>query len=231
VTLTTLRPVPARGPRSGRAVLAALLLLTAGEAAAQAPPGAVGVALRPDPVTREIREVVLGPLSPAAVRAVQEARVRSRHRDVRLTGELDQPTRAAIRAFQVERGLRITGRPDAETVRALGVPVVRVPDAAAPGAVPRRAPTLIVIGPDADVVRPRDPAPIGAPIGPVAPGRDPRAGPSGLGAGSSVAPPAAPAAPGEPAAPPDPAAPPGPPDRSSTVRPRRARHTRTHRRP
>jgi hypothetical protein len=210
------------------------VLLTAGEAAAQAPPGAVAVAVaaRPDPVTKEIREVVLGPLSPTSVRAVQEALVRSRHPDVRLTGELDRPTRAAIRAFQVDRGLRITGRPDAETVRALGVPVVRVPAAAGPpGAVPRRAPTLIVIGPDADVVRPRDPAPIGAPIGPVAPGRDPRAGPSGLGAGSSVAPPAAPAAPVEPAAPPDPAAPPGPPDRSPTVRPRRARHTRTHRRP
>jgi peptidoglycan hydrolase-like protein with peptidoglycan-binding domain len=231
VTFTTLRPVPVAGPRSGRAVLAALVLLAAGEAAAQAPPGAVAVAPRPDPVTKEVREVVLGPLSPSAVRAVQEALVRSRHRDVPLTGELDQPTRAAIRAFQVERGLRITGRPDAETVRALGVPVVRVPAAAAaPGAVPRRAPTLIVIGPDADVVRPRDPAPIGAPIGPVPSGTDSRAGSSGLGAGSSVAAPEAPTP--EPGAPPDPALPPpGPPDRSPTVRPRRALHTRTHRRP
>jgi hypothetical protein len=218
--------------RAARLLLAALALAALPAAGAQVPaPNAVAVVLRPDPVTGAVEEVVRAPLDRPAVLAVQEALVRRGHREVALTGALDRPTRQALRELQVERGLRITGRPDAQTVRALGIPVIRVPDAARPGVLPRRPPTLIVIGPDADVVRPRDPAPIGVPpAGSSPPQSDGPAEPVPDGEGGRSAPQstaAPPPAPGPDAADPGPL---GRRERSDPARPRRARITPTLRR-
>ena len=205
----------------GPALVAVLALLAlpalGGEASAQRlPADAVPIVERVDPVTKTLREVVRTPLPAGAVRAIQDA-LDHRHAPLAATGRLDRGTRAALRAFQAERGLRISGQPDVETVRALGIPLVRVSDTAPPASgIIRRAPTLVVIGPDAKVARPRDPAPIGV---------DP--------AGSRPPPPAVSDVPAPPAADPDsPSAPatPGAPAGSTPragARPRLARHTPT----
>lgn len=110
---------------------AALVLLEVGllrpvELWAQATPeGAVPVDQRYDPVVGGYRPVVLEPLSASAVRSIQRALAKAGHGPGALTGVLDNLTRVALRDFQSANGLRITGRPDYDTVVALRVPTRR----------------------------------------------------------------------------------------------------------
>lgn len=86
-------------------------------------PGAVPVVSRFDPVLGTYRPAVLGPLSPGPVLRIQRALAAVGYSPGFETGELDAPTRAALRDFQTANGLRITGHPDYDTLVALGVPI------------------------------------------------------------------------------------------------------------
>jgi peptidoglycan hydrolase-like protein with peptidoglycan-binding domain len=147
----------ARGRRWRIAATAATLLLAgllaslpgrAGALGAQQ--GAVPVAQQYDPVRGGYERVVVEPLPSAAMRAVQLALAHAGERGLPLTGVVDRPTRDALRDFQSTNGLRITGRPDYETVLALGVPVRRATRAEVARAIEeaaRRPHDIVVIGP------------------------------------------------------------------------------------
>jgi peptidoglycan hydrolase-like protein with peptidoglycan-binding domain len=92
--------------------------------AAQRPAdSAIPVAERFDPVVGSYRPAVLEPLSAVAVQALQQALVESGDSPGPVTGVVETRTRAALRDFQAAHGLRLTGRPDYDTVLALGLPV------------------------------------------------------------------------------------------------------------
>ena len=100
--------------------------------------GAIPVRERFDPLTDSYRTVVLTPLPLDAVRAIQSA-LRAQGYDAGPpSGTLDSRTRAALRSFQADRGLRISGHPDYETVLALGLPVRRSAVTYLPPREPRR---------------------------------------------------------------------------------------------
>jgi peptidoglycan hydrolase-like protein with peptidoglycan-binding domain len=106
-----------------RLALVALWLSFPADLAGQAVPGAVPVVSRFDPVLGTYRPEVLGPLSPDAVLTIQRALAAAGYPPGFETGELDAPTRAALRDFQTANGLRISGHPDYDTLVAIGVPV------------------------------------------------------------------------------------------------------------
>lgn len=110
-------------PAALRLALVALWLSLPADLAGQAVPGAVPVVSRFDPVLGAFRPEVLGPLSPDAVLTIQRALAAVGYSPGFETGELDAPTRGALRDFQTAHGLRITGRPDYDTLVALGVPL------------------------------------------------------------------------------------------------------------
>ncbi|MFN2433650.1 MAG: peptidoglycan-binding protein [Gemmatimonadota bacterium] len=203
---TTLPRGAGAGRRAGRARAAlattvALLLsfpVTPRVAAAQASTDrAVPVTGRFDPLTNAYQEVVLLPLAIETAAALQRELLRAGYDVGPVTGVVDGRTRGALRQFQIDRGLRITGLPDVATVRALGLPLVRVSAAAAAGAPEpsRRSPGLIVIGSDSS--------------GGVSTAPDGSLAAPGVGAPPA---PAAPAAPVPPPLPPPGVGPVGPPD-------------------
>ena len=54
---------------------------------------------------------------------VQAALMRSGHYQGDIDGLLGESTRAALRAFQKENGIKQTGRMDIETLTLLGIPI------------------------------------------------------------------------------------------------------------
>lgn len=69
-----------------------------------------------DPESPQEHDVALGQLRPADSIDGAQARLRNLgYEDVRVTGELDDATRSALRAFQAAQGLGVTGQLDAAT--------------------------------------------------------------------------------------------------------------------
>jgi hypothetical protein len=112
-------------------VLASLIVLlpAAGLGAQEPEDGALRVGHRFDPVTDTYRVVVIPPVSPDVIRAAQQVLRSEGLLDTPATGVLDRVTRSALRDFQVDRGLRITGVLDYETAIALGLPLRFEPSA------------------------------------------------------------------------------------------------------
>lgn len=75
----------------------------------------------------ELTTSAQGLLLPDGPRLIQEALAERGYlaKDHR-TGELDEPTSAALRKFQAEEELARTGYPDRETVRKLGLSIAKV---------------------------------------------------------------------------------------------------------
>ncbi len=126
-------------------------------AAQSAGDGRIPVGQRFDPVVGSYRPAVVEPLSLAAVRAIQQALTAAGSSPGPVTGVLETRTRAALRDFQAANGLRISGRPDYDTVLALRVPARPATPAEVAQSQPSpRAYDIVIIGPG-DSLGPRPP--------------------------------------------------------------------------
>jgi peptidoglycan hydrolase-like protein with peptidoglycan-binding domain len=116
------------GPSVARFAILAPLILTilAGPALAQdriGPAQAIRVVELVDASGTRLERTVLEPMTPAEVLRLQVALGRSSYDPGVRSGVVDAETAAALRQFQLARGLEPCGCPSYETILALGVPV------------------------------------------------------------------------------------------------------------
>jgi hypothetical protein len=102
----------------------AILVIAPGPAPAQGRYGEepeIRVVETLDPSTLARTRQVVHDLTPQEILSIQKALRAAGYRLSWLTGQLDQPTRQALRAFQEGRGLVVCGCPSYETIVALGL--------------------------------------------------------------------------------------------------------------